>query len=107
MKRLKETPTLLRTRRQSSPLLHVLYGCWACTALHHEEHEAHGSKSPPLSTKIEALPVLRELRDLEARTYHEEREGFEGNSDTASDTKNRSFAFLLRASSWHSSRLHG
>lgn len=38
--------------------------------------------------------------------YHEEHEEHEGNPDTALDMRNRGFAFLQRASSWHSTPLH-
>ena len=47
-----------------------------------------------LGTKLEALVVLRELCGSEACLYHEEHEGLEINTDTASNTENQSFAFL-------------
>jgi len=100
---LKETLTLSRVRRQSSALLlrasswhslrlHVLHGQFACTALHHEEHEVLEGRSPLSSVQGSKLfLILRELCGSKACSYHE---GLEGYPDIALDTGNRSFAFL-------------
>ena len=41
-----------------------------------------------LATKLKALLILRELCGSEVCLHHEEHEGFEGSSDTASETEN-------------------